>query len=134
MATRAPLNVIVPVVAVRVTVVALTAKSNVVPPELVMVNVVTPLTAPVTPIVPLAPASKVRAVLLLPSPIVEVKVILSPDPPPEVMVVVTAPASRSTEPVNVTAPVVLVYVVPFRSILVPVTAIAPVAVTSGKST
>ncbi len=128
------MKAMVPVVSVSVTVDAFTVLEKMEPPELVMVNVVTPLTAPVTPIVPLAPAFKVRAVLLLPSDIVEVKVILLPDPPPEVTVVVTAPASRSTAPVNVTAPVVLVYVVLLRSIFAPVTAMAPKAVILGRST
>ena len=54
-AVNAPLNAIVPVVFVNVTVVALTAPLNVVPPEFVIVKVVTPdmvdpaISAPATP-------------------------------------------------------------------------------------
>jgi len=109
-------------------------EENVPVAQLVTVRVVTPLIAPDTLILPEAPALRVRAVLLDPSDMVDVKLILSPAPAPEVMVVVTAPASRSTAPVNVIAPVVEVYVVSFKSMLVPVMAMAPEAVTSMRST
>ena len=95
------------VVFVIATVSALTVFEKVAPPELVMVSVVTPLTEPVTPIVPLAPALRVRAVLLALSLMVLEKLMLLPAPPPLVTVVVAVVVSRSTAPIKPTAPAVL---------------------------
>ena len=53
MAVRAPLNAIVPVVLVRVTVAASTAPPKVVPPELVMVRV--PISLPIVVVTPTVP-------------------------------------------------------------------------------
>ena len=53
MAVRAPLKAIVPVVLLKVTVVALTAPPKVVPPELVMVRV--PISVPMVLVTPTVP-------------------------------------------------------------------------------
>jgi hypothetical protein len=85
-AVKAPLNVIVPVVAVNVTVAALTVLENVVPPDLVTVTV--PISVPTAPLTVTAPVVLiVKLEVGLPAvPVTEDKLNIFPIPVPTVRV------------------------------------------------
>ena len=129
----APVNVIVPVVAVRVTVAALTARLNVVPPEFVMVRARSGCVPPTIPLKPTAPveftanvptlSEAPSTVLLKVTVLVLVRVRVEPDP------MVRAPIEIVPEPVPI-EDVPLVVVVPREIALLvevraPLTAVDP---------
>jgi len=88
-AVNAPLKVMVPVVLLKVTVVAPTAPPKVVPPELVMVMV--PILVPTAPLTVTAPlVSKVKLAVPLDGPVTVVKLIGVAAPAPKVRLLFNA--------------------------------------------
>lgn len=103
-AVKAPVNVIVPVVAVRVTVAASTVLEKVVPPEFVIVIVPKAVLAPTAPVTAMTPAPAVRVSVLAPL-IVDVNDILPSLTESSVFTVISVP--RVTGPVSVILPAVV---------------------------
>jgi hypothetical protein len=132
---KAPVNVIVPVVLVRTTVVpVVTAALKVVPPELVIVrflSVLLPPTIPVTPTVPEVPEFRVNDSVLFVVPLmVLVKEMVFPAAALDV-VEITESAVSTTGPVNVCVPLLAI----FPPILIDVELVrlnAPIGVESPK--